>query len=328
LGIGDNIEKSELNGNPDNFVHCIWYCITGTRFEDIEEKALNKLSSIYDDSKLPIIVVYTQAIIPQYYNVMREIIIKNNKNLEFIPVLAKNMKLLEGKIIKPYNLVKLFLFSLEKAKNAVSSSVYSAIKKMIKNAINIENENNINKTKNILRENSPIKSDDLSSLESYYETKYEYIFKTLLFGQDSHKELKEDSKTIIKDLVNKLKEKIKEFYGNCLSDFAEKRIEELINKLLDLQVEVNERHNGNLKEHKTSAQFKEEIFPPILNSLSDLIEDYGMNSLESKIIELIAGKIKNSLFSLIDSDSTKNDLNLKIKKQFQNILAIANGFHF
>ena len=199
---------------------------------------------------------------------------------------------------------------------------------MVKNEINKENENNINKAKNILKENSPIKSDDLSILELYYETKYEHIFKTLLFEQNSHKELKEDSKTIIKDLVNKLKEKTKEIYGNCVSDFAEKRTEELINKLLDLQVKVNERHNGNLKEHKTSAQFKEEIFPPILNSLSALIEDYGMNSLETKIIELIAGKIQNSLFSLIDSDSTKNNLNLKIKKQFQNILAAAKGFHF
>ena len=145
------IEKSELNGNPDNFVHCIWYCTTGTRFEDIEEKTLNKLASIYDDSKLPIIVVYTQAIIPQYYNAMKEIIIKNNKNLEFLPVVAKSIKLLEGKNIKPYNLDKLLFDSLEKAKNAVSSSVYSAIKKMVKNEINMENENNINNAKNILR---------------------------------------------------------------------------------------------------------------------------------------------------------------------------------
>ena len=53
-----------------------------------------------------------------------------------------------------------------------------------------------------------------------------------------------------------------------------------------------------------------------------------MNSLETKIIELIAGKIQNSLFSLIYSDSTKNNLNLKIKKQFQNILVAAKGFHF
>ena len=322
------IEKSELDGNPDNFVHCIWYCITGTRFEDIEEKTLNKLASIYDDSKLPIIVVYTQAIIPQYYNAIRNDIIKNNKNIEYIPVVAKDMELSEGNTIKSNNLDKLLFVSLEKAKNAVSSSVYSAIKKLVKNEINIENENNIAKAKNILGENFPVKSGELSSLELYYETKYDYIFRTLLFEQDSHKDLKEDSKVIIKELTNKLKEKTKEIYGNCLSDFAGKKSEELINKLLDLQVEVNERYDGNLKEYKTSGQFKEEIIPPILNSLINLVEDYGMNSLESKIIELIAGKIQNSLFSLIDSDSTKNDLNIKIEKQFQNILAVVEGFHF
>ena len=322
------IEKNELDENPDNFVHCIWYCITGTRFEDIEEKTLNKLASIYDDSKLPIIVVYTQAIIPQYYNAIRNDIIKNNKNIEYIPVVAKDMELSEGNTIKSNNLDKLLFVSLEKAKNAVSSSVYSAIKKLVKNEINIENENNIAKAKNILGENFPVKNGELPSLELYYETKYDYIFKTLLFEQDSHKDLKEGSKAIIKELINKLKEKTKEIYGNCLSDFARKKSEELINKLLDLQVEVNERHDGNLKEYKTSGQFKEEIIPPILNSLINLVEDYGMNSLESKIIELIAGKIQNSLFSLIDSDSTKNDLNIKIEKQFQNILAVVEGFHF
>ena len=324
------IEKSELDGNPDNFVHCIWYCITGTRFEDIEEKTLNKLASIYDDSKLPIIVVYTQAIIPQYYNAIRNDIIKNNKNLEFIPVVAKSIKLLEGKIIKPYNLDKLLFASLEKAKNAVSSSVYSAIKKMVKNEINMENENenNIAKAKNILGENFPVKNGELSSLELYYETKYDYIFRTLLFEQDSHKNIKEDSKAIIKELTNKLKEKTKEIYGNCLSDFAGKKSEELINKLLDLQVEVNERHDGNLKEYKTSGQFKNEIIPPVINSLNNLVEDFGMNSFELKLIDLISEKVQNDMNSLILSDSSKNNLNSKIKKQFEKIMSKVKRFNF
>ena len=75
------IENLELNGNPDNYIHCIWYCITGTRFEDIEEETLLKLSSIYDDFKLPIIVVYTQAIIPNFYNAINKEINKINKNI-------------------------------------------------------------------------------------------------------------------------------------------------------------------------------------------------------------------------------------------------------
>ena len=94
------IENLELNGNPDNYIHCIWYCITGTRFEDIEEETLLKLSSIYDDFKLPIIVVYTQAIIPNFYNAINKEINKINKNIEFIPVIAKDLIISDNKIIK------------------------------------------------------------------------------------------------------------------------------------------------------------------------------------------------------------------------------------
>ena len=98
------IESQELNGNPDNFIHCIWYCITGTRFEDIEEQTLLKLSSIYDEFKLPIIVVYTQAIVPIYYNAINKEIKKISKNFEFVPVVAKEIQLSEDKTIKSKNL--------------------------------------------------------------------------------------------------------------------------------------------------------------------------------------------------------------------------------
>ena len=33
--ITNYIEAQQLNGNPDNFIHCIWYCTTGNRFEDM-----------------------------------------------------------------------------------------------------------------------------------------------------------------------------------------------------------------------------------------------------------------------------------------------------
>ena len=110
------IENQELNGNPDNFIHCIWYCITGTRFEDIEEQTLLKLSSIYDDFKLPIIIVYTQAIVPIYYNAINKEIKKINKNFEFIPVVAKDIQLSEDKTIGSKNLDLLLQKSIEKSK--------------------------------------------------------------------------------------------------------------------------------------------------------------------------------------------------------------------
>ena len=146
--ITNYIEDQELKGNPDNYIHCIWYCITGTIFEDIEEETLLKLSSIYDDSKLPIIVVYTQAIIPAYYDAINKEINKIKQNIEYLPVLAQDMKLSDGTLIKSYNLDLLLYKSLEKSKNAVYSSVFSAIRKIVKNEIDLQIDTNINTIKN------------------------------------------------------------------------------------------------------------------------------------------------------------------------------------
>ena len=150
--ITNYIESQQLKGNPDNFIHCIWYCITGTRFEDIEEETLQTLSSIYDDSKLPIIVVYTQAVIPSYYNEIKKEIEKIRTNIEYIPIIAKDIEISDNTIIKSKNIDLLLSKSLDKAKNAVHSSVFSSLRKKIKNETDYEIEQSLNNIKNKLYE--------------------------------------------------------------------------------------------------------------------------------------------------------------------------------
>ena len=309
------IEKSELDGNPDKFIHCIWYCITGTRFEDIEEKTLLKLASIYEYSKLPIIIVYTQGIIPNYYNAINEEINNINNNLTFIPVIAKDIQLSGNKVMKSQNLDNLLLISLDKAKNAVYSSVFSSLRKLVKHEIEIEIEKSLTELENIPKYENE-------------EEKFIDIFKMLLFEPESKKDLKENTKIIINEINIMLKEKRKEIIGQCLNSFVESKINELTNKLIDLQAEVNSENNGNLKEYKSSGQFKEEIIHTLIDSLSNKIGDYGNNIFELKMIKLLATTIKNDMNTLIDSDSTKNSLNSKIKNQFQRIISIVEGFHF
>ena len=55
------IRNQITQGDINNFVHCFWYCITGNRFEQAEIDLLRSLKSSYDDNKIPIIIVYTQA---------------------------------------------------------------------------------------------------------------------------------------------------------------------------------------------------------------------------------------------------------------------------
>ena len=63
MNLWKNFFKSQLDSeNPDLFIHCIWYCITGTRLEPIERDTLKELSKIYQSNSIPIIIVYTQAV--------------------------------------------------------------------------------------------------------------------------------------------------------------------------------------------------------------------------------------------------------------------------
>ena len=158
----------------------IYYCITGTRFEDIEEETLLKLSSIYDDFKLPIIVIYTQAVIPNFYNAINKEINKINKNIEFIPVIAKDMIISDNKIIKSKNLDILLTKSVEKSKNAVNSSVFSSLRKIVLNEIDIESKNSLTQSINILNENLPMKKDGNIKIESIEEYIFIKIFKIIL----------------------------------------------------------------------------------------------------------------------------------------------------
>ena len=137
------IENKELENNPDKFIHCIWYCITGSRLQEVEKKFLEKISKIYTGSNLPIIVVYTQPSIKKFIKAVENEIKLIDKRLPFLDVNAINMKIGDNHIIKPYNLEKLIEISRERISKAVKSNVACSIRKMIFNYIS----NNIDKNK-------------------------------------------------------------------------------------------------------------------------------------------------------------------------------------
>ena len=78
----------------------------------------------------------------------------------------------DNKIIKSKNLDILLTKSVEKSKNAVNSSVFSSLRKIVLNEIDIESKNSLTQSINILNGNLPMKKDDNIKIE-YIE---EYIF--------------------------------------------------------------------------------------------------------------------------------------------------------
>ena len=97
------INKNANDNNPDNFIHCIWYCVTAHRFEEVERNFLIDIMKIYHDENLPIIIVYTQCISEEDGEKMsteiNKICMEQGRKIEIIPVLAMDKNV--GKKDKP-----------------------------------------------------------------------------------------------------------------------------------------------------------------------------------------------------------------------------------
>jgi hypothetical protein len=112
------------NGDYNDFFHCIWYCISGTRFEESEKSVLIKLSNAYNDKKIPIIIVYTQNIDNIVSNKMIKFIQDIGLKTSFIKVLAKDMNLMFcGAIRKAFGRDELLNETLRKCTMALQGDL-------------------------------------------------------------------------------------------------------------------------------------------------------------------------------------------------------------
>ena len=83
------IENIAKEGNPDKFIHCIWYCIESncSRVEKEEENAMKELNNIYEEKGLPVIFVLTKSYNEEEYDKMvKSLINAPSKKLFFILV--------------------------------------------------------------------------------------------------------------------------------------------------------------------------------------------------------------------------------------------------
>ena len=319
------IEQKELKGNPDEFIHCIWYCVTGTRFEDIEEEILVKLNQLYDDNKLPIIVVYTQAIVPEYYNAIENEIRKIKKNIEYIPVIAQDIKISDNQYVKSKNLDKLLMKSVEKSKNAVYSSVFSSLRKNILN----ETEKDINQNyKNIIKDLQKFTAfnGNFSLLPTFDDQKeYKNIFKSILYGEKSKNKLKLESQSLIQTFSQEIITKNEKIINNCLEHYVSKEAIILANELIEIQTQVNIEKEGNFRNIKNKKQLIKMVTPDVKKSLEQNAYNFGhLNYIKffpEKLLSVLSEKIRKHYNYLIMDISTKSVINSKIKEQFQKILS-------
>ena len=273
------IDNKLATKDPDQYIHCIWYCWTGSRLEPSEVEILQKLSKQYQSEVLPVIIVYTNAIYPDD---TREAInyIKNDLKLdnEFIDILAKRRELRGKAAVEPFNLDKLRGRSIELAMSAINSSCYEGLSKEIKSLIG-EFMDDLGKDlkQSIELEVEEIKSkfNEESKIEDLYkeiiliilDIFYKYIFLStqskvsnfekleVTFGKNKYPVSSNCQKFVKAFVIDYFKECLISYEKN-LKIILEKYTKELCNEIMAFQLEFNQQNDYLLKFSWTSIELE------------------------------------------------------------------------
>ena len=325
------IEKQLLTKEPDNYVHCIWYCITGSRFEEVEKETLETLSSVYDDNKLPIIVVYTKAAFPFLYEEIQKKVKQLDRNFEFIPVIAKDMEMKKGLIAKKDGVDELLNVSVNKAKQAVQSSCFTGIKNIIKDQvrknnelqnkqmekyIKQENEKKINKFKEQMEINEMVSniSDLIISVIKYY--------------------LYNGVKSLNSDSVKSIESFLLKFFNQCIKEYkdifsllVEENSTKIAKKVYEVQKEINLQNESIMGFTESEDEIKKEIKLKIIEALKSKAELYCLKNAAFFISEPIRNLFSNLLMTIFERCLKKDNITKLFEssaKEMFNKLQLAN----
>ena len=352
------INEASINNEPDKFIHCIWYCVTGDRFEESERESLIELMKIYDDDTLPIIIVYTEAyneedaeaVIGEINKVLREKINKN-KEINICQVVAKNKDIkIGGKdfVIEKMGIKQLMDLSLQKIILAVNSACFYSFKNKLKN----DNTNDINKKNNELKKliNERINEfqprNKITNISQLNKQTVNKIINKILNSKDITKEVKDNISTLFKKyqefILNECNKHFPEFLGNCSSElFMSYKSENKENKNEDNEDEINIKKQINMnmnlllneqnKNNKSKKGERKGVEDELVTKVKTVYEDNIIKNsslfIDNKILEELSKLLIESFNRQINDF---NDIIGKIVKDTMTIqsLNIMKNFNF
>ena len=256
--------NEQLNNNES--IHCIYYCITGNRIEDIELNLIKELNDIYHNSSLNIIFVYTQCISQEDSNLIKNLI-KNKigDKFEYISVLAKEM-IIEDDEIPAFGLDELLKLSDDVINKNLDDILITYCKNKVKEYLNnLFNDFNGNNINDILKYyynkyNSNIDQNFIDNLENYLKNEIEKI-------------INEELNKIVNEENEKLMIKIK----NGVTELINKHGIKYINlKTEDLEKEYKDKIKNALYTEYSKIG-KENIYKGICLTLKNEIQNLIIN---------------------------------------------------
>ena len=222
--IGTNIFNyiNNLQGKDYNdFVHCIWYCITDTKFEAPEIAVLKKLKNSYkDDNVLPVIVVYTKTESHVIADKMEEHIKNQNIDTHFIKTLSQSFRMRNGNVVESFGRKELLDSTLDKCTKSLQGDLINLMIKKISDEIQ----------KELTDKNNEILSKIQEKIIDKFIKEFDHV---------------KDDGELIDYIINIIVDNIKDFY---ISKITNKSFNLLNNSDFKKQVEKK------VEEYKTKAK--------------------------------------------------------------------------
>ena len=317
--------KGQLDSeNPDYFVHCIWYCITGTRLEQTEIDTLKELSKIYKSNSIPIIVVYTRALSTPTIKEMEKFI-KDNFTHDFMPVLAKKDIILDEIEVNPRGLDELKKISVLRAKEAVKSSCYEfnfiKTKREVQEIIKKKKESLNTILNKIISDKINVMSEGKSKEEVYDDLKnlLIYLISNHIYNTD-RKLVTLKSEDLIRDYSKKVIDRNMSKFDTLFNNFIENKSNDLSYTLYNYQ--YNHYENSYI-DKKSSNEFKSEAREPLREETQNKAKVCFFKNLIKEICTLYVKKfqeISEGVYNQIfEKDEFKNLIVKLIEKDFEEI---------
>ena len=232
------IGQQNQTNNYNNFVHCIWYCISSKRFEKVEVETLRSIQNYYQGNKIPIIIVFTQTVDVQAIKDMKKYISSQIDCKDFVEILAEDIQAVGGQVLKSFGLNNLINKTLIRCKEALNGDMRTVMTNLI--SYDIENylkaENDI--LKNDIFEKLIInfaKKFNIQSVENFQQCLINLIGYNVNYFLN--KKLEEQSISLIKNgnilryhMINYIN-----FYQQKVNSIIEQELSQLAFNLLDIQ---------------------------------------------------------------------------------------------
>ena len=346
-------------GIPDNYIHCIWYCIIAadSRFTETIDECLKELENNYKLNGVPIIIVGTKSISKHFTDELADFIKLKNYKYDFIPVLAEKTDDKE-----PFGLEELKLKSVQLAMKGVESSCYSGfIKNITKTSIKkiegqkkIIDKNILDKKEEIFKkiESNPdfeIVRTELKNIFIYMLNQFTSIslsdknenndvnndgnndnninnINNIIIIENGQKELSEESINNIDSLIKNFYEYLKNLYDKSFKKFYESKVEEFLSEMSERKEEFLESTEIFIKTN-SKDQMKKEIERNINKELKIKEDIYYLKNVFEEFLKLLT-KIFPGCFITIykrlingkeNEEDTKNLIINKITTQFEEL---------